>query len=412
MVTLPDGSIMAANIVDDEFYNNLPISFTADFEPNEILVTLPDGTKFPMKYIDLNDYNENLVQNAGGNGQPSTSKSRPATEKISSVAKKLKIERNSDEDVSDTDDQEGRRGEKEKDSNVEEVELSECDVCTSEETLKKKRKDKAVSIEEKNILSFHYSYQVDILCEPHYNKIFKLFPLHQKICCNKQNLHDSIKKGTILSTVTLDLAQDVREFTNFQIKPFEKICKVICLPAIKEQIKIGRDTKSEQEMDLDFPSASQQSKHSNYSDCSEIQNQRVVNVPEENKTLREKAENFDIIMENARIQTSLLTKDQQKIILSIMPEDWSTHRLQEETGAKRSVVEDFKKFGSEVQKRRERSDKLSEADIQSIKDFFYQEDISRQLPGKIIFISTIINLFSSGRHPMPHPQGKTTQNHF
>lgn len=144
-------------------------------------------------------------------------------------------------------------------------------------------------VNEKIILSFHYDFEVNNICKWHYDKTFVTYPKNQKKCCNVFKVHKKSPE-TVLKKVDVELALQIRDYTNFSVKPYQLLCKASPRSCHAKLLALIEDRVNEIAM---MPSQSQSSTNSRLSNWS---------CPDSEPEIKdnEKEVDFDQIMQNIR----------------------------------------------------------------------------------------------------------------
>ena len=244
-----------------------------------------------------------------------------------------------------------------------------CCICLHEEKESPKNTF-LLSQEDKEVISFFYDYDVNIICGEHHKYVFKTFPSNQRSC---KNLFEKHKKAIreSLRPITLPFAKQVFQYTRFHLKPGEKTC-IDCRKQLDVLIKNGIE-----EADSGGPSSSQ---FSNFSDTSEGMKIKDKEKDERMKKLEKTEEDYLLIMENIKKILPTLGKEGKQAILSILPND-SINKISKDTGESRYNVKKSQFGEGLLTERKPHGGRIKEEVREMVQDFFFREDISWTMPG-------------------------------
>ena len=117
-----------------------------------------------------------------------------------------------------------------------------CDICDWNHT-NFFQDNKIMRLNEREILSYRFDYNIKTLCYAHYQNEIHLFPLNQKTCVDPQSRHKKIIRKDLVP-VSLSLARDCKSFTETRLVPGTKLCKN-CLKFVKELIETSGSDHAE-----------------------------------------------------------------------------------------------------------------------------------------------------------------------
>ena len=304
--------------------------------------------------------------------------------------RRIKREKDSDEE-----DENRGRGRKER-SQVCPVSPELCKVCISDD-VPPNYATKLLTEHEIQILKMHKDVQsVSLICEQHYKDIFVFFPQkHSHKCCDPLNRHGKVVKNNLF-TIDLQLAQEINFYGKVERKvlPYQRICSKFansCHTMLMKNIKDERDRiEHDEAMEVDpGPSASQTSNFSDTSAASGVKSKKEELLK---KNLDKVSEDLDEIVTLIRTKWTTFDQKQRIAVLSILPSDWSCNKVALATGAERYLVNKARDGENPFDgNRKERLDKIPDDVIEIIREFYYQEDISRMMPGAGDFITVKID---------------------
>ena len=293
------------------------------------------------------------------------------------VRKKIKQERLSDSDSSHSDDERGGdKPHKSPDRTVlDSVSMLQCDICRY---LKVQTESNSpiflVSDEERQILSFHYNFKIDAICRYHHRAIFTTFEWNSKRkCCDPLQKHGKAIKIN-LKCVDLELAQNLRQYTNLDVKPRSCVCRD-CFQLL--QNLVNEEFENQQNLiDSQEEVGASASQFSNYSDGSSLQGLREGNVEVEVEP-NQQEKDYSELLKNLKEKFPGFSKDQKKAIFEILPSNWSVRKISDMTGA--THHEAFQKTKVN-EPRKEHCNKLSVQDVSTITQFYLRTDVSWTSP--------------------------------
>ncbi len=108
-------------------------------------------------------------------------------------------------------------------------------------------------------------------------------------------------------------------------------------------------------------------------------------------TMKQKADNFDVMLEQYQAKFNRATRSEKVSILTAMPSSWSIRKLAGAFNTTYHLAKTSKNLqaqeGCLSNPNRKAGRPLNEQVVASVKDFFLREDISRTLPGKRDYVS-------------------------
>ena len=213
-------------------------------------------------------------------------------------------------------------------------------------------------------------------------------------------------------------------------KPFDQVCRS-CTSRLKQEIEDGKSCQAQalpSSEEMIQSSQSQASQHSNYSATSDGQQyvfeekiecinkslgafeispikmsqaksrisqkfnmladkgKKLFNIIEQEQTTEKNPAQSDdrIIIDNLKTKLSSMTYEEKISALTIVPENWTYSRFQEEFGVTKhfvSIVKSMQEQKIDKRERKKRSDSINPEIIKRCQDFYEKSYISRELPG-------------------------------
>ena len=270
---------------------------------------------------------------------------------------------------------------------------------------------------EASVIMFTRKVNAKILCLNHYKSAITSFlnrPGNKK-CCNIFKKHKS-PVGSYLTEVSIQLANQTRDFTKYEVVPGTKICTRMCLPLLEEAIDSGRhldtfppepevntsqedvayeeftppkDPKEEVDecfkmVGLSPPRKNESFGHLNQK-MNELNSAILKRLDPEGKFSFNENTDFRVFLNNLKQNHSTMTKKELFEIIKNLPNTWSSRKLAEETGIPLNFICDARNESLSLE-RKERSDKMSQELKQKIIDFYLSDRISKVMPGTTISV--------------------------
>ena len=270
---------------------------------------------------------------------------------------------------------------------------------------------------EASVILFTRNVNARILCVNHYKATIQRFlnrPENKK-CCNIFQKHKS-PVGSKLTEVSIQLANDTKDFTKYKVVPGTKICTRMCLPLLEEAIDSGRhletfppepevNTSQEDEAHEEFtppkdpkeevdecfkmvglsPPRNNESFGHLHQKMNELNSAILKRLDPEGKFSFNENTDFRVFLNNLKHNHDNMTKKELAELIKSFPNTWSSRQLAEETGLPLNLICDVRNESYSFE-RKERSDKMSEELKQKIIDFYLSDRISKVTPGTQISV--------------------------